>query len=97
MFGVSMYRLLYPMRTDLIVSGRLGEEVNVMAADWVTVLSFRPEIVGVAISLKRYTHRLIEKYGEFMTPSERGHVEGRMDSRGRVEPAEAGGDEDNAR
>ena len=61
-----MYRLLYPMRTYLIVSGRLGEEVNVMAADWVTVLSFKPEIVGVAISPKRYTHRLIERYGEFV-------------------------------
>ena len=61
-----MYRLLYPMRTYLIVSGRLGEEVNVMAADWVTVLSFRPEIMGVAVSPRRYTHRLIEKYGEFV-------------------------------
>ncbi len=61
-----MYRLLYPMRTYLIVSGRLGEEVNVMAADWVTVLSFRPEIVGVAVSPRRHTHELIEKYGEFV-------------------------------
>lgn len=63
---ISLYRLLYPMRTYLIVSGRLGEEVNVMAADWVTVLSFRPEIVGVAVSPRRYTHKLIERYGEFV-------------------------------
>ena len=61
-----MYRLLYPMRTYLIVSGREGEVVNVMAADWVTVLSFRPTLVGVAVSPRRYTHRLIRRYGEFV-------------------------------
>ncbi len=60
-----MYRLLYPLRTYLIVSGT-GDEVNIMAADWVTVLSFKPEIVGVAISPRRYTHKLITKYGEFV-------------------------------
>lgn len=60
-----MYRLLYPLRTYLIVSG-IGDEVNIMAADWVTVLSFKPEIVGVAISPRRYTHKLITKYGEFV-------------------------------
>lgn len=60
------YRLLYPMRTYLIVSGRLGEEVDVMAADWVTVLSHDPFMVGVAVSPRRYTHRLIERYGEFV-------------------------------
>ena len=61
-----MYRLLYPLRTFLIVSGRLGEVVDVMAADWVTVLSFKPFLVGVAISPKRYTYRLVEKYGEYV-------------------------------
>ncbi|MCD6196326.1 MAG: flavin reductase, partial [Staphylothermus sp.] len=49
------YRLLYPLRTYLIVSGRMSEEVNVMTADWVTVLSHKPVLVGVAISPKRYT------------------------------------------
>ncbi|MCC6041365.1 MAG: flavin reductase family protein, partial [Desulfurococcaceae archaeon] len=61
-----MYRLLYPLRTYLIVSGRLGEEVNVMAADWVTVVSADPFMVAVAIAPARYTHRLIKKYGEFV-------------------------------
>jgi len=60
------YRLLYPLRTYLVVSGRLGEVVNVMAADWVTVLSAKPFLVGVAVSPKRFTHSLIEKYGEFV-------------------------------
>ncbi len=60
-----MYRLLYPLRTFLIVSG--GEkETNVMAADWVTVLSMKPFIVGVAIASRRYTHKLIEENNEFV-------------------------------
>ena len=60
------YRLIYPKRTYLIVSGRLGKEVNVMAADWVTVLSHKPTLIGVAVSPKRYTHKLVEKYGEYV-------------------------------
>ena len=60
-----LYRLLYPLRTYLIVSGR-GEEANVMAADWVVVLSHEPLLIGVSISPKRYTHRLVSKYGEFV-------------------------------
>jgi len=59
------YRLLYPMRTYLVVSGH-GEEANVMAADWVTVLSHDPTLIGVAISPKRYSHKLISKYKEFV-------------------------------
>ena len=59
------YRLLYPMRTYLVVSGH-GEEANVMAADWVTVLSHDPTLIGVAISPKRYSHKLINKYKEFV-------------------------------
>ena len=62
---MSWYRLLYPMRTYLIVSCA-GEETDVMAADWVTVLSMKPSLVGVAVSPKRYTHKLIKKYGEFV-------------------------------
>ncbi|HIP88645.1 MAG TPA: flavin reductase family protein [Thermococcus paralvinellae] len=62
---MNAYRLLYPMRTYLIVSGH-GEETNVMAADWVTILSHEPFMVGVAVSPKRYTHRLISKYKEFV-------------------------------
>ncbi len=61
-----MYRLLYPLRTYLIVSGRMGDEVDVMAADWVTVLSHDPLLVGVAVSPRRYTHKLISRYGEYV-------------------------------
>ena len=61
-----MYRLLYPLRTYLVVSGSIDEEYNVMAADWVTVISADPFIVGVAVAPIRYTHKLIRKYREFV-------------------------------
>ncbi|MEM4528841.1 MAG: flavin reductase family protein [Desulfurococcaceae archaeon] len=59
------YRLLYPLRTYLVVAGR-GDEVNVMAADWVTVVSAKPFLIAVSIAPIRYTCKLIEKYGEFV-------------------------------
>jgi len=59
------YRLLYPMRTYLIVAGQ-GDEANVMAADWVTVVSHRPTMIGVAIAPERHTWKLIRKYREFV-------------------------------
>ncbi len=59
-----MYHLLYPLRTYLIVSGR--EKPNVMTADWVTPLSFKPFLVGISVSPKRFTHSLITKYKEFV-------------------------------
>ena len=59
------YRLLYPMRTYLVVAGK-GDETNVMAADWVTVVSASPLMVGVAIAPQRHTWRLVRKYREFV-------------------------------
>lgn len=60
------YRLLYPLRTYLVVSGRVGEIVNVMTADWVMPLSAKPFILAVSVAPKRFTHGLISKYGEFV-------------------------------
>lgn len=53
------------MRTYLVVSGT-KENYNVMAADWVTMISREPYIIGVSIAPKRYTHDLIIKYKEFV-------------------------------
>ncbi|MEM4487869.1 MAG: flavin reductase family protein [Desulfurococcaceae archaeon] len=61
-----LYRLLYPLRTYLIVSGNKDEEVDVMAADWVTVVSVEPFLVAVSIAPTRYTFKLIKKYKEFV-------------------------------
>ncbi|ASJ05492.1 MULTISPECIES: flavin reductase family protein [Thermococcus] len=59
------YRLLYPMRTYLVVAGR-GRGTNVMAADWVTIVSAKPFMVGVAIAPERYTWKLIREHREFV-------------------------------
>ncbi|MDW7990194.1 MAG: flavin reductase family protein [Archaeoglobaceae archaeon] len=59
-----MLELLYPLRTYLIVSGI--EKTNVMAADWVTPLSFDPPMLGVSIGHKRFTKKLIKDFGEFV-------------------------------
>lgn len=61
-----MHRLLYPMRTYLVVSGRLGDEVDVMAADWITIVSAKPFIIAVAVAPTRYTFKLIKRFGEFV-------------------------------
>jgi flavin reductase (DIM6/NTAB) family NADH-FMN oxidoreductase RutF len=54
------------MRTYLIVSGSFDEVFNVMAADWVTPLSSKPFLVGVAVSPRRFTYSLIKKYREYV-------------------------------
>lgn len=54
-----MYHLLYPLRSFLIVSGT--ETPNVMTADWVTVISRKPLLVGVSIAPGRTTHDFIEQ------------------------------------
>jgi flavin reductase (DIM6/NTAB) family NADH-FMN oxidoreductase RutF len=53
------------MRTYLIISGT-RDRYNVMTADWVTMISKNPFIIGVAISPKRYTYNLINRYKEFV-------------------------------
>jgi len=60
-----MIRVLYPLRTYLIVSGG-KKETNVMTADWVTIISRNPFIICVSIAPTRYTHKLIRKYEEFV-------------------------------
>lgn len=59
-----MLEYLYPLRTYLIVSG--SDKPNVMTADWVVPLSFDPPMLGVAIGHKRYTHKLIREFQEFV-------------------------------
>lgn len=59
-----MYRLLYPMRTYLVISGK-DEEANVMAADWVTVLS--PALHGGRCCVPKKVHsRAYQKVREFV-------------------------------
>lgn len=59
-----MYHLLYPLRSFLIVSG--SETPDVMTADWVTVISRKPLLVGVSIAPGRTTHDFITQEQAFV-------------------------------
>ncbi len=48
-----------------IIGAREGERINAMTAVWVTRLSFRPQLVGVAIGHSRFTHPMIKNSGVF--------------------------------
>ncbi len=54
------YRLLYPLRVVLVTS-KYGEKENVMAAAWCFPISMEPQLFGVSISRKRFSHELISK------------------------------------
>ncbi|MBD3210775.1 flavin reductase family protein [Candidatus Micrarchaeota archaeon] len=59
-----IHRLLYPMRVCLITS-RLGDKENIMAASWTFPLSMDPPLFGVSVAEKRYSHDLIKKGNGF--------------------------------
>lgn len=48
-----------------IITARDGDIINGMTAAWVTQVSFKPPMIGVAIAEARYTHELIKKSGFF--------------------------------
>lgn len=48
-----------------VVTARVGEKANAMAAAWHSSLSFEPPLYGVAISPKRFTHELVLEAREF--------------------------------
>ncbi len=59
------YRPLHPRPVYLIVSGRVGEKLNVMAASWVMPVSEEPLRIAIAVERETYTFDLIEEYKEF--------------------------------
>jgi len=56
--------ILHPRPAVVIVSGS-WEDYSAMAASWVTPVSRKPPMVGVAISRKRYTYEKIVSSKEF--------------------------------
>jgi flavin reductase (DIM6/NTAB) family NADH-FMN oxidoreductase RutF len=53
-------RVLWKMPSGLYVIGsRLGDEHNLMTANWVTQVSFNPKLVAVSVEQAAVTHRLI--------------------------------------
>jgi len=43
-----------------IVSTKCGDKINAMTAVWITRLSFRPQLIGVAVGKSRFSHHMIE-------------------------------------
>jgi len=62
--GVGEFYHHYP-RVAAVVTARVGEKANAMAAAWHSPLSRKPPLYGVAVSPKRFTHELILEAGEF--------------------------------
>ncbi len=62
--GVGKFYQHYPS-VVAVVTARIGEKANAMAAAWHSALSFEPPLYGVAISPKRFTHDLVLEAGEF--------------------------------
>ncbi|NDY41278.1 flavin reductase [Dissulfurirhabdus thermomarina] len=48
-----------------VVTVRHGDRINGMTAAWVTQVSFKPPMAGVAVAPARYTHDLIQEAGRF--------------------------------
>lgn len=74
--GVGEFYHHYPA-IAAVVTARVGEKANAMAAAWHSALSRKPPLYGVAISPKRFTHDLILEAGEFgvnFLPFERAEI-----------------------
>ncbi len=59
------YKPLHPRPVYLIVSGKLGRKLNIMAASWVMPVSEEPLRIAIAVERETYTYELIEEYKEF--------------------------------
>ncbi|MGB5933956.1 MAG: flavin reductase family protein [Anaerolineae bacterium] len=62
--GVGKFNHHYPA-VAAVVTARVEEKANAMAAAWHSCLSFEPPLYGVAISPKRFSHDLVLEAGEF--------------------------------
>lgn len=58
-------RMLNPGPVVLVTTHLKGQP-NIMAAAWVTPMSFDPPILGVCVSPRRYTHEFIVKTEQFV-------------------------------
>lgn len=62
----ALSQLTKPEHPVLVVSGRIGDKVNVMVAGWVMRTSFSPPLAALSVGRARYTHGLLSKYDEFV-------------------------------
>jgi flavin reductase (DIM6/NTAB) family NADH-FMN oxidoreductase RutF len=62
----ALSELTKPDHPVLVISGRRNEGMNIMVAGWVMRTSFKPPLIAVSIGKTRYTHKMLEKYSEFV-------------------------------
>jgi flavin reductase (DIM6/NTAB) family NADH-FMN oxidoreductase RutF len=58
------YRLIAPGPVTLVTSFYKGD-MNVMAASWLSPVSYRPVLIGLSVHQATLSHELIKKGGEF--------------------------------
>ncbi|MHA2033487.1 MAG: flavin reductase family protein [Candidatus Kariarchaeaceae archaeon] len=59
------YRFLYPRLTVIVSSGTINTP-NALAIAWSTPLSVDPPLLGILISVKRYSHEVIQQTRTFV-------------------------------
>jgi flavin reductase (DIM6/NTAB) family NADH-FMN oxidoreductase RutF len=62
----SAYRLLHPMHTVLVSCVDKTGKPNVLPLAWAMPTSRDPALVAISVAPSRYSHKLIEKTGEFV-------------------------------
>ena len=60
------YQALYPSRVVLVTSIDSKGKPNIITLAWTCILSMKPFMVGIAVSPKRYSHKLICASKEFV-------------------------------
>lgn len=66
MKDIKFYRLLHPRPVYIIGSGSVdNNEINFMAASWVSPISENPNLVSLACDKETKTYELIEKHKQF--------------------------------
>lgn len=77
------YYLLSPIRVALISASWKGKD-NFMPASWCFPLSFEPQLFGVAVAPKRFTHGLIKGSREYVINLPGEGLKGAVEKHGRV-------------
>ena len=75
--------LLYPVPAVLVSCGT-GERANIITLAWVGVLCSDPPLLGIGVRPSRYSHGLLQEYGEFVVNLPRTDQAERVDYCGMV-------------
>ncbi|MFW6134561.1 MAG: flavin reductase family protein [Elusimicrobiota bacterium] len=62
----ALSKLTKPEHPVLVIAGSMDEETNIMVAGWVMRTSNNPPMVAVSVGHTRYTHKLLDKYSEYV-------------------------------